>query len=81
VRVYQLIAMEFDENGDYEHSLQFFEKCLEMAHRVNDKDKAAECYQQIALIYERQDDMHNAIDYLNKFLEICIESKNNEKLG
>lgn len=25
--------------------------------------------------------MHNAIDYLNKFLEICIESKNNEKLG
>ena len=25
--------------------------------------------------------MHHAIDYLNKFLEICIESKNNEKLG
>jgi hypothetical protein len=24
--------------------------------------------------------MYNAIDYLNKFLEICIESKNNEKL-
>lgn len=25
--------------------------------------------------------MHLAIDYLTKFLEICLETKNNEKLG
>ena len=51
-----------------------------MSKRVQDTAKEAECYQQIANIYEAQGEMHNAIDYLNKFLEICIESKNNEKL-
>jgi tetratricopeptide (TPR) repeat protein len=79
VRVYQLIAIEYDEKGEAELSLQFFEKCLEMAHRVHDTDKEAECYQQIANIYERNGEMNNAIDYLQKFLEISIESKNNEK--
>jgi len=50
-----------------------------MAHKVHDTDKEAECYQQIANIYERNGEMNNAIDYLQKFLEISIESKNNEK--
>jgi hypothetical protein len=45
VRVYQLIAIEYDENGEAELSMQIFEKCLEMAHRVHDTDKEAECYQ------------------------------------
>lgn len=53
VRVYQLIAIEYDEKGEAELSLQFFEKCLEVARRAHDVDKEAECYQQIALIYER----------------------------
>jgi len=79
-RVYQSIAMDFNEQGDPNSSLEFFEKCLDMSKRVQDTAKEAECYQQIANIYEAQGEMHNAIDYLNKFLEICIESKNNEKL-
>lgn len=44
VRVYQLIAIEYEKNGDNASSLQFFEKCLEMAQRVEDTDKEAECY-------------------------------------
>lgn len=76
VRVYQLIAIEYDEKGEAELSLQFFEKCLEVARRAHDTVKEAECYQQIALIYERQDEMGSAIEYLNRFLEICIENKN-----
>ena len=51
-----------------------------MAQRVEDTDKEAECYQQIANIYELSGDMHNAIEYLNKFQDICIASKNTEKL-
>ena len=79
VRVYQSIAMEYDEQGECELSLQFFEKCLDMAQRVRDTDKEAECYQQIANIYEAQGQMDNAIDYLNRFLEICIESQKKDK--
>ena len=72
--------MEYEQQGDNASSLQFFEKCLEMAQRVEDTDKEAECYQQIANIYELSGDMHNAIEYLNKFQDICIASKNTEKL-
>lgn len=45
VRVYQSIAVEHEENGDPTSALDFFEKCLEMARRVQDSDKEAECYQ------------------------------------
>jgi regulator of sirC expression with transglutaminase-like and TPR domain len=49
-----------------------------VARRAHDTVKEAECYQQIALIYERQDEMQSAIEYLNRFLEICIENKNQD---
>lgn len=38
--------------NDPNSSLEFFEKCLDMAKRVQDQAKEAECYQQIANIYE-----------------------------
>ena len=79
VRVYQSIAVDHDQNNEPEAALDFFEKCLDMAHRVEDQAKEAECYQQIANIYENQGDMDKAIDYLNRFLEICL-SKSNEQL-
>ena len=52
VRVYQLIANEFLEMNDFDMSLQFFEKCLAVAQRFEDKKIEAECYQQIGMIYE-----------------------------
>jgi len=36
VRVYQKIAVEYEQMGDTGNSLEFFEKCLEMARRVQD---------------------------------------------
>ena len=35
VKVYQKIAIEFQEQGDFESSLQFFEKCLDVSRRAN----------------------------------------------
>ena len=45
-----------------------------MARRANNKDKEAECYQQIALIQEKvsPDNHDHAIEYLHKFLELGI---------
>lgn len=78
--------MDFNEQGDAEQSKLFFEQCLEMARRVEDYQKEAECYQQIANIYEAQGDhdkanMEKAIDYLNQFLDICLKHDMNEKKG
>lgn len=36
VRVYQLIANEYLENNDFDMSLQFFEKCLQVAQQAQD---------------------------------------------
>jgi len=79
VRVYQQIADEFQEAGDFNMSLQFFENCLKVSRSANNKDKEAECYQQIGMIYEKQDDLPSSIEYLNKYLELCLEIKNEEK--
>ena len=60
--------------------MQFFEKCLDVAKRANDKDNEAICYQQIALIQEKVngDNHEKAIEYLQKFLELGIENNNKE---
>jgi len=52
VRVYQLIANEYLEKSEFDLSLQFFEKCLSVAQRAQDRNIEAECYQQIGMIYE-----------------------------
>jgi len=44
VRVYQIIAIEFQEREEFDKALEFFEKCLDASKRANDKDKEAECY-------------------------------------
>lgn len=44
VNVYQLIAKEYLEMSEFDMSLQFFEKCLSVAQRAQDKNIEAECY-------------------------------------
>lgn len=80
VRVYQLIAQDFQSEGNAEDALAYFNKCLEMTQKVKDTDKEAECYQNIANIYEDLGQMNEAISYLEKFLDISVQSNNNEKL-
>ncbi len=50
VRVYQIIAIDFQERDEFDRALEYFEKCLEASKRANDKEKEAECYQRIGLI-------------------------------
>ena len=71
VRVYQIIAIDFQEREEFDRSLEYFEKCLEASKRSNDKEKEAECYQRIGLIYDKLGDLEKAIGQLNRFLEVC----------
>ena len=79
VRVYQMIANDFLEKNDFGMSLQFFEKCLEVAKSAQDKDIEAECYQQIGMIYETQGQLESAIEYRQKFLTLTTDTENKEK--
>lgn len=71
VRVYQVIAIDFQERDEFDRSLEYFEKCLEASKRSNDKEKEAECYQRIGLIYEKLGDLEKAIGMLTRFLDVC----------
>ena len=81
VRVYQQIAMEHLEVEQFDESLAYFEKCLQVTKSAGDKEMEAECHHQIGLIYELQGDLQSAIEQLNSFLNICEKIQNNEKLG
>lgn len=61
VRVYQIIAVSFQDQNDFDKSLQFFQKCLDASKRAENKTQEAECYQKIGHIYERQADLEKAI--------------------
>ncbi len=71
VRVYQIIAIDFQERDEFDRSLEYFEKCLEASKRANDKEKEAECYQRIGLIHEKLGDLEKAVGCLQRFLEVC----------
>lgn len=44
MRVYQVIAIDFQERDEFDRALQYFEKCLGASKRANEKEKEAECY-------------------------------------
>jgi tetratricopeptide (TPR) repeat protein len=71
VRVYQIIAIDFQEREEFNHALEYFEKCLQASQRANEKEKEAECYQRIGLIHDKLGDLDKAIACLTRFLEVC----------
>ena len=53
VRVYQTIALQKQEQNDFQKALEFFQKCLDASQRAEDRSQEAECYQKIGHIHER----------------------------
>ena len=48
IRVYQIIAeTALDEQENFEKSLEYFNKCLNVSKDANQKEKEAVCYQRI----------------------------------
>ena len=81
VRVYQTIALRFQDERDFDKSLEYFQKCLDASKRAQDKIMEAECYQKIGKIYEKLNDLDQAIEFLKRFLDICAASGNKQKAG
>lgn len=79
VRVYQIIAVQFQEQNDFDKSLQYFQKCLEASQRAQNKTMEGECYQKIGKIQEQMGDLDKAIEFLQMFLKLCEEDKNKQK--
>lgn len=79
VRVYQIIAVQFQDQNDFDKSLSYFEKCLSASQRAADRNMEGECYQKIGKIEEKLGNLEKAIEFLQKFLSLCEETKNKPK--
>lgn len=67
------------EQNEFDLSLEFFEKCLNVARSSDDKIIQAECYQQIGMIYDTQGDIENALEHREKFLHFTVQAGDREK--
>ena len=65
VRVYKKIARDFRREEDFEHAMEYYEKCLDACKRAGDAKTEAKCYYKLALIYEKKGDITQAITHLN----------------
>ncbi len=71
VRVYKKIARDFRKENDFEHAMEFYEKCLDACKRASDQSTEAKCYYKLGLIYESRGEVTQAVSYLNEFLSMC----------
>ena len=81
VNIYSNIAAEYKEKEDFDHALEYYEKCLDACNQANDITMQAKCYFQIGTIYEKMDDLGEAVMNVNKYLEICKEEGQKKEAG
>jgi class 3 adenylate cyclase/tetratricopeptide (TPR) repeat protein len=72
------LGFTYLDTHDYETSMQYFQKHLELAQK-NDDDELSASYNAIALNYSYREDSDKALSYYNKALE--IEKKIGNKKG
>ena len=79
--MYQTISLRYQEERDYDKSLEYFQKCLDASQRAADRIMEAECYQKIGKIYEKLEDLPKSIEFLQKFLDLSEEAGDKAKAG
>ena len=81
IRVYEQTALDFEKSGEYEKSLEYYDKCLDAFKRTGDEEQEAKCYYKMGLIFEQINDMDKAILYLNKYLQQSLSLNNFERVS
>ncbi len=71
IRVYEKLAANFEEDGDYAKTLDYYEKCLDASKRALNTKKEAECYYRLGATYEKNKELEKSVEALEKFLAIC----------
>ncbi len=71
VRIYEKLALSYEETGDYQKTLDYYDKCLDASKRALNTKKEAECYYKLGMTYEKTQELEKSVDALNKYLAIC----------
>ncbi|NSW46609.1 MAG: tetratricopeptide repeat protein, partial [Bacteroidales bacterium] len=67
------IGIIYSNQKNYEKSLEYYQKSLEISKKINDKYGIATCYNNIGGIYKAQNKVKQAIEFYQKSLKIHEE--------
>ena len=71
IRVYEKLALSYEETADYQKTLDYYDKCLDASKRAMNPKKEAECYYKLGMTFEKTQELEKSVDALNKYLAIC----------
>lgn len=76
VRIYKIIAKDFQKNSEFDKAIKFFEDCLEACRKAKLHEEEAQCYMEMGIIHEQMGDLDQSVFFLNKFLDLCLKNNN-----
>ena len=80
IRIYEKLAITCEESGDYQKTLDYYDKCLDASKRALNSQKEAECYYKLGMTFEKTKELEKSVEALEKFLSICEKTNNQVNL-
>ncbi len=76
--VYEKLAIDKEEAGDFGNALIYYDKCIEASKRAMNIKKEAECYFKLGMTYEKDKQLEKSVEALEKYREICEKTGDHE---
>jgi len=71
--IYSFIGLNYDNLGDLNNALLYYDRCLKIAKDLNNQEGESEMLNSIASIYQDQGNYDKALEYLNKSLQLTTK--------
>ena len=81
VRNNQLICFAYYNNGDYDSSMIYLKRNVELCSKADLTPQLLRSYRNIAAIYEARNVSDSTFAYLNKALDICVKTKDTSEIA
>ena len=75
------IGVIYSKKGEYDQTLNYFNRALELREELGDKNKIASSLNNVGTIYQRKGEYDQALDYFSRALKIYEELGNKESIG
>ena len=73
----RMLGIVYSRKGDFQQSLKYFQKALDIAVENDIKEGLLRCYLNIGIVYSNLGDFSMAIEHYQKALDISEETKDN----
>ena len=80
ISVYKNIASCYKGRGQYKEALEYYDKSLQLAKKLEEKPYVREAYKGLFETYQKLGDMSKAFDFQNKYIQLKDSLLNSENL-